>query len=139
MKLHLISYADLLMITKVYKHIIRHACFNATYVSTPAQQQCVGATLFYRISIILFNTFENVPQRVCHIVSLMFYVLHRQLKLIIISLFISTSDIVLQTQYITSHGYPCEEYDVHTNDGYILSIQRIPHGRTTRPYRAGKV
>jgi len=38
MKLHLISYADLLMITKVYKHIIRHACFNATYVSTPAQQ-----------------------------------------------------------------------------------------------------
>ena len=43
-----------------------------------------------------------------------------------------------QTQLITSKGYPCEEYDVHTEDGYILGIQRIPAGKThheKRKYR----
>lgn len=34
----------------------------------------------------------------------------------------------LQTQLITSKGYPCEEYNIQTKDGYILGIQRIPHG-----------
>lgn len=34
------------------------------------------------------------------------------------------------TQLITSKGYPCEEYNVHTEDGYILGIQRIPRDRS---------
>ncbi|RUS90097.1 hypothetical protein EGW08_002139 [Elysia chlorotica] len=36
-----------------------------------------------------------------------------------------------QTKLITSKGYPCENYWVTTDDGYILNLQRIPHGRNT--------
>ncbi|KAG8201347.1 hypothetical protein JTE90_016824 [Oedothorax gibbosus] len=34
------------------------------------------------------------------------------------------------TQLITSKGYPAENHIVQTKDGYLLSIQRIPSGRS---------
>ncbi|XP_050390148.2 lysosomal acid lipase/cholesteryl ester hydrolase [Patella vulgata] len=34
-------------------------------------------------------------------------------------------------ELITSKGYPCEDHQVITEDGYILTMQRIPHGRNT--------
>ncbi|XP_030530939.1 triacylglycerol lipase 2 [Rhodamnia argentea] len=30
---------------------------------------------------------------------------------------------------VTIHGYKCQEFDVITQDGYILNVQRIPEGR----------
>ncbi|XP_078166827.1 triacylglycerol lipase 2-like isoform X2 [Carex rostrata] len=33
------------------------------------------------------------------------------------------------TLMVNSRGYKCEEYEVRTQDGYILSMQRIPEGR----------
>ncbi|XP_067671236.1 lysosomal acid lipase/cholesteryl ester hydrolase-like [Haliotis asinina] len=35
------------------------------------------------------------------------------------------------TELITSKGFPCENHYVTTADGFILNMQRIPHGRGT--------
>ena len=36
------------------------------------------------------------------------------------------------TQLIQTKGYPCEEHKVLTQDGYILGVFRIPHGRQSK-------
>ncbi|XP_044254103.1 lipase 1-like [Tribolium madens] len=40
------------------------------------------------------------------------------------------SDVGLNTvEMIEKHGYVCENHDITTEDGYILTFQRIPHGK----------
>ena len=34
------------------------------------------------------------------------------------------------TMIIRSAGYPCDDHNVTTSDGFILSLQHIPHGRS---------
>ena len=34
-----------------------------------------------------------------------------------------------QSGLISSKGYPVEDHEVHTKDGFILGLQRIPRGR----------
>lgn len=43
-----------------------------------------------------------------------------------------------QTELITSKGYPCEQHNVLTKDGYILSLQRIPFSKKS-PTRKGMI
>lgn len=39
------------------------------------------------------------------------------------------------SQLIAEQGYPVEEHSVHTEDGFILGVQRIPYGRKQRGKR----
>eukprot|EP01120_Amphizonella_sp_Union-15-10_P013201 TRINITY_DN609_c0_g1_i4.p1 TRINITY_DN609_c0_g1~~TRINITY_DN609_c0_g1_i4.p1 ORF type:complete len:389 (+),score=56.47 TRINITY_DN609_c0_g1_i4:81-1247(+) len=43
------------------------------------------------------------------------------------------------TEIILGYGYPCENHHAPTSDGWILSMQRIPHGRTNTKATKGPV
>ncbi|KAH9377203.1 hypothetical protein HPB48_011011 [Haemaphysalis longicornis] len=46
--------------------------------------------------------------------------------------FCANTSFFLQTEIISSKGYPVEERYVITEDGYVLTVFRIPFGRTGR-------
>ena len=46
--------------------------------------------------------------------------------------------LMLQPQFMAKYGYPVQTHSVQTEDGYILELHRIPHGKSgpansTRP------
>lgn len=47
--------------------------------------------------------------------------------------------VLFQSELIISKGYPCEEYVVQTEDGFLLTLQRIPHGKSTNRTGRGLV
>ena len=46
---------------------------------------------------------------------------------------IMPDELLNTTELIRSKGYPAEDHDLQTDDGYILTIQRIPAPRIGRP------
>ncbi|XP_065874724.1 triacylglycerol lipase 2-like [Euphorbia lathyris] len=52
---------------------------------------------------------------------------------------ISTSNDSICESMAISQGYVCHEFKVTTEDGYILSLQRMPVGRTGKPADKGPV
>jgi hypothetical protein len=44
-----------------------------------------------------------------------------------------------QVQLVSKYGYPIETHEVVTDDGYILTLHRIPHGREKSDHRGTPV
>ncbi|EEC08903.1 lipase A, lysosomal acid, cholesterol esterase, putative, partial [Ixodes scapularis] len=46
---------------------------------------------------------------------------------------LSQCKIRFQSELIATKGYPVEEYEAITSDGYVIGIQRIPRGKNENP------
>jgi len=96
----------------ISEHSTNHLVFGSVHPRRQASSQFpiilglwYGLTLQY--NALIFWSIENDAE---HRLNLFF---HR----------------IFQTSLVEHYGYPIEQHDVKTRDGYILTMHRIPHGR----------
>jgi len=53
--------------------------------------------------------------------------------------FVNILNYILQPTLIERAGYPAETHVVVTDDGYILEMHRIPHGKNNSALRPGEI
>jgi len=53
----------------------------------------------------------------------------KEILLLLVFLFCCSVAVLPATKIVIGYGYPCEEHQVLTDDGWYLTLMRIPHGR----------
>ena len=123
---------------------------------------CTHLLLAHACNYALFNCCFQIPQHTCRVFFLQcrkFLLKSRLMKTlgvyidldscscvartnvhanpswIVFYLHINFLSLFLQSGLISSKGYPVQDFEVPTEDGFLLGMQRIPHGRNNSHLR----